>query len=65
MAKVRSSKYKHSEKVSMLQGVFTAALRLKNKHEMVQFFRELLFDSEVVMLGRRLDVARMLLTGAT
>ena len=32
---------------------------------MVQFFKELLFDSEVVMLGRRLEVARMLLTGAT
>ena len=65
MAKVRSSKYKHSEKISMLQNVFSAALRLPSKQEMVQFFKELLFDSEVVMLGRRLDIARMLLANAT
>lgn len=65
MAKVRSSKYKHSEKVTMLQQVFAAALRLKNKHEMVQFFKELLFDSEMVMLGRRLEIAHMLLANAT
>lgn len=65
MGKVRVSKYKHSERVGMLQKIFSAALRLKNRHQIVQFFKELLFDSEVIMLGRRLEVAKMLLDNAT
>jgi len=61
MGKVRVSRYKYSERASMLDDVFSTALRLKSKQEIVRFFKDLLFDSEIIMLGRRLEIARMLL----
>jgi len=48
------------EKEKLLDKLFEAVKQLKSKQEIVSFFRDLLTDSESVMLARRLQIAQMI-----
>jgi len=45
--------------------LFTAASAIKSKKQMEQFLKEILTDSEQIMLGRRVWIAQLLLSGYT
>lgn len=53
------------EQKETLGRLFTAASAIKNKHQMEQFLKEILTRSEQLMLGRRVWIAQLLLTGHT
>ena len=48
-----------------LKRLFTAASAIKTEKQMKQFLQEILTHSEQLMLGRRVWIAQMLLTGHT
>ena len=45
--------------------LFDAILKLKDREECYQFFEDIATVSEIKALGQRLEVARMIRTGAT
>src|SRR3989344_5930443 len=51
------------ERKKIVGQFFTALALLRNEMEIKNFFEDLLTESEMVMLARRLEVARMLLKG--
>jgi uncharacterized protein YerC len=51
------------EREETLGRLFTAASAIKNKKQMKQFLAEILTHSEQIMLGRRVWIAQLLLTG--
>lgn len=53
------------ENKEALGRLFTAASAIKNKKQMKQFLGEILTHSEQLMLGRRVWIAQLLLTGHT
>lgn len=53
------------EVMDTLDALYTAASTLKGRKEMKQFLRDLLTESERIMLGRRILIARMLIAGHT
>ena len=48
-----------------LRRLFTAASHIKGEKQMEQFLRQLLTDSEQLMMGRRIWIAQLLLEGYT
>lgn len=53
------------ERKKFLGELYTMIALLKSREEVKQFFKDLLTLSEVVMISRRLQVAKMLLEGYT
>lgn len=61
--KVKYHKLSIEEKKKYLGEFYTMVSLLKNREEVKNFFKDLLTLSEVVMISRRLQVAKMLLAG--
>lgn len=53
------------ERVTTLDALYTAAGTVRGRTAMKQFLKELLTESERIMLGRRILIARLLLSGAS
>jgi len=54
-----------TERIETLDALYTAAGTLRGRDAMKAFLRDLLTESERVMLGRRIIIARLLLQGET
>ena len=63
--KVKYNQLNEFEKKKYLGEFYTMVSLLKNRDEVKEFFKDLLTLSEVVMVSRRLQAARMLLEGFT
>src|SRR3990167_10067818 len=63
--KVRAKELSDTDRMEVLDALYTAASSVKGRADMKLFLRDLLTESERVMLGRRILIARMLLSGCT
>lgn len=63
MAKVKSHRIDPKEKYRIINEFFEIISNLKSKKEIVDFFVGLLTPSEVVMMARRIQVAKMIVEG--
>jgi uncharacterized protein YerC len=63
--KVKAKNLTDEERIKTLDALYTAAGSLKGRAAMKLFLRDLLTESERIMLGRRILIARMLLAGRT
>lgn len=61
--KKRPSELEEKEKIKTLDLLYTAASCVQGRDAMKLFLRDLLTESERVMLGRRIWIARLLLSG--
>lgn len=61
--KVRSKQLSDSERIEILDALYTAASAVHGRDAMKLFLRDLLTQSERIMLGRRVIIARCLLAG--
>ena len=53
------------EQIKTLDSLYTAAAAIRGRPAMKSFLRDLLTESERIMLGRRILIARLLLSGET
>src|SRR3989338_3934243 len=53
------------EQIKTLDSLYTAADAIRGRPAMKSFLRDLLTESERIMLGRRILIARLLLSGET
>ncbi|MFZ5559756.1 MAG: YerC/YecD family TrpR-related protein [Patescibacteria group bacterium] len=65
MAKFNLGKLKPKDKMELLDLLWASIEQLKSREEIKNFFKDLLSESESVMLARRILVARELLEGKT
>lgn len=63
--KVRAKDLDPLEKMEVLDALYTAAATVHGRTAMKAFLRDLLTESERIMLGRRILVARHLIAGKT
>ncbi|MAF59295.1 hypothetical protein CL631_00390 [bacterium] len=63
--KVKVKELSKKDRIETLDALYTAASTLKGREAMKLFLRDLLTESERIMLGRRILIARELLAGAT
>lgn len=63
--KVRAKLLSDKERIETLDILYTAAGTVKGREAMKLFLRDLLTESERIMLGRRIMIARRLLAGKT
>ncbi len=63
--KKRAHMLSDKEKMVTLDALYTAASTLHGRADMKAFLRDLLTSSERIMLGRRIIIARMLMSGYT
>jgi uncharacterized protein YerC len=61
--KVRSKELEDSERIEILDALYTAAASVKGRKAVKLFLRDLLTESERIMLGRRILIARKLIAG--
>lgn len=61
--KVRARELSDGERVEILDSLYTAAASVKGRDAMKLFLRDLLTESERIMLGRRILIARKLIAG--
>lgn len=61
--KKRASELSKEERIKTLDMLYTAASVVKGRDAMKLFLRDLLTESERIMLGRRIWIARLLLQG--
>ena len=61
--KVKLKDLGEKERITLLDSLYTAAGSVKGKGAMKLFLRDLLTESERVMLGRRVIIARLLIGG--
>lgn len=59
--KVKTSNLSKEDRIEILDALYTAAGTVKGRAAMKLFLRDLLTESERIMLGRRILIARMLL----
>ena len=59
--KVRPHKLRREEKIKYLDALYTATSVLKTRDDMKKFLRDLLTESERIMMGRRIVIAHKLL----
>jgi len=59
--KVKPRKLKKEDKIKYLDYLYTASASLKSREEVKNFLRDLLTESERIMLGRRILIAQRLL----
>lgn len=62
---MRANQLSEREKMQTLDALYTAAGSLSGRKAMKEFLRDLLTESERIMLGRRIMIARLLISGAT
>lgn len=65
MAKFNPKKLNLTERTQLLNLLWSIIAELKNKEEVKNFFKDLLSESEAIMLARRITVAQKLLEGDT
>ncbi|MBI5645228.1 hypothetical protein HY970_03975 [Candidatus Kaiserbacteria bacterium] len=63
--KVRAKELSKQDRIEVLDALYTAAASIKGREAMKMFLRDLLTESERIMLGRRILIARMLIAGCT
>ncbi len=63
--KKRSNELSKEERIKTLDALYTAAGTVRGRASMKLFLRDLLTESERIMLGRRILIARLLLSGGT
>lgn len=63
--KVRAKELEDKDRIEILDALYTAASSVKGRADMKLFLRDLLTESERIMLGRRILIARMLIAGCT
>lgn len=63
--KVRSKELNKLDRIEVLDALYTAAGTLQGRDSAKAFLRDLLTESERIMLGRRILIAQSLLSGAT
>lgn len=63
--KVRYRELSDFERKKYLGEFYSVVAQLKTRDEVKKFFKDLLFLSEVVMLSRRIQIAKMLMEGET
>jgi uncharacterized protein YerC len=63
MAKVNPRKINRLDRMNYLDLLWTSIAGLKSRDEVKNFFKDLLSESEAVMLSRRLKIAQCLLEG--
>jgi len=63
--KVKLKKLTKQQQIETLDSLYTAAGTIRGRDAMKRFLRDLLTESERVMLGRRIMIARRLISGAT
>jgi uncharacterized protein YerC len=61
--KVRARELPDTLRIEILDSLYTAAAGVKGRQAMKLFLRDLLTESERVMLGRRIMIARRLISG--
>ena len=61
--KVKYNELTENEKKKYLGQFYSMVALLKNRDEVKEFFKDLLTLSEVVMISRRIEIAKMLLEG--
>ena len=63
--KVKAQRLTNMERIKTLDALYTAAGTVRGREAMNLFLRDLLTESERIMLGRRILIARQLLEGKT
>jgi uncharacterized protein YerC len=63
--KIKPKKLPDLERIKTLDSLYTAAGTLRGRKAMKLFLRDLLTESERIMLGRRILIARQLIEGKT
>ena len=63
--KVKAKQLDNADKIEILDALYTAASSVRGRADMKLFLRDLLTESERIMLGRRILIARMLLSGCS
>lgn len=63
--KVRAKKLPTKLRIETLDILYTAAGTVRSRAQMKLFLRDLLTESERIMLGRRIQIARLLISGET
>jgi uncharacterized protein YerC len=63
--KVKAKELTDEQRIATLDALYTAAGAVKGRADMKLFLRDLLTESERIMLGRRILIARYLLSGVT
>ena len=63
MPKVDLRKLDSKSKMKYLDLLWTSIAQLENRSEVKQFFKDLLSESESIMLARRIEIAKCLLKG--
>lgn len=61
--KVKSKELTDTERIEILDSLYTAAASVKGRNAVKLFLRDLLTESERIMLGRRVMIARKLIAG--
>lgn len=61
--RVRARDLTKQDKIKFLDALYTAASVLKSREDIKNFLRDLLTESERIMLGKRITVAKELLKG--
>ena len=63
MSKVNPRKLDSNSKIKYKDLLWTSIAQLETRNEVKQFFKDLLSESESIMLARRIEIARRLLEG--
>ncbi len=63
MSKFDMQKLDSSSKMKYLDLLWTSIAQLETRDEVKQFFKDLLSESEAIMLARRIEIAKCLLEG--
>lgn len=63
--RVRKKELSNQESAEILDALYTASSAVKGREAMRLFLRDLLTESERIMLGRRILIAREILSGKT
>lgn len=61
--KIRARELSDQERIEILDALYTAASSVKGRNAVKLFLRDLLTESERIMLGRRILIARKLIAG--
>jgi TrpR-related protein YerC/YecD len=61
MPRYNSQAMTNKEKRALIDELYGAVQTLQSKQDILDFFRDLLTESESIMLARRLEIAKMLL----
>lgn len=63
--KIRAKELSKEDRIAVLDALYTAASAVKGRADVKMFLRDLLTESERIMMGRRILIARMIIAGCT